>query len=132
MTAFGENINLWDVEKKEAIATLGAESDISAIAFSHDGQTIGAGLGNGSVSLWDVDTKELLFTDKSHEDAVTALVFSPDGKKFATGGGAFDKRVVLWDIASVIKKIEERKKVCRPLVGTCQKSGHFICGVFTC
>ena len=117
VTEHSGNIHLWDVEKKEDIATLKAGSDISAIAFSKDGKTIGAGSINGSVSLWDMETKELLFTDKSHEGDVTAIAFSPDGSKFATGGGAFDRKVVLWDIASVIQKIEEQKKNVAVLLG---------------
>ncbi len=116
VTVSSGNIHLWDVEKKEDIATLEAGS-VSAIAFSPDGKTIGSGSINGSVSLWDVETKELLFTDKSHEDDVTAIAFSPDGSKFATGGGAFDRKVVLWDIASVIQKIEEQKKNVAVLLG---------------
>ena len=64
-----------------------------------------------------METQELVFTDKSHEDDVTAIAFSPDGSKFATGGGVFDKKVVLWDIASVIQNIEEQKKNVAVLLG---------------
>ena len=120
------------MEKKESIATLKAETRVSIIAFSTDGKRIVSGLVDGSVSLWDMETQELVFTDKSHEDDVTAIAFSPDGSKFATGGGVFDNKVVLWDIASVIQKIEEQKKKCCRLVGARHKSGHIICGVFTC
>ena len=112
-----ENINLFDVEKKESIATLKAETSVSIIAFSTDGKRIVSGLVDGSVSLWDMETQELVFTDKSHEDDVTAIAFSPDGSKFATGGGVFDNKVVLWDIASVIQKIEEQKKNVAVLLG---------------
>ena len=115
MTNSNGNINLWDVEKKEDIATLEAGSGI--IAFSPDGKTIGSGSGWGSVSLWDVETKELLFADKSHKYDVTALAFSSDGSKLASGGGIFDKKVVLWDIAGVIQKIEEQKKNVAVLLG---------------
>ena len=87
MTVFSGYINLWDVEKKEDIATLEAGGPV--IAFSPDGKTIGSGLGGGSVSLWDVETKELLFTDKSHQGDVTALMFSPDGSKLGFRGRAF-------------------------------------------
>ena len=78
---------------------------------------VATGTRGGSISLWDVETQELVFTDKSHEDDVTALAFSSDGAKLASGGGAFDKKVVLWDIAGVIQKIEEQKKNVAVLLG---------------
>ena len=110
--AFSGNIHLWDMEKKEDIATLESESNKSAIAFSPDGKTIGSGLISGPVRLWDVETMELLFTDKSHQDDVTALMFSPDGSKLASGGGRSDRKVILWDIADVIHKkgVEEEEQ----------------------
>ena len=117
VTVSSGNINLWDVEKKEGIATLEAEDDVTSLTFSSDGQMVATGSRDGSVSLWDVETKELVFTDKSHQDDVTVLMFSSDKSKLASGGGPFDKKVVLWDIAGVIQKIEEQKANVAILLG---------------
>ena len=111
VTASSEKINLFDLETKESIATLEAEDEVTSLTFTQDGGLLATGLRDGSISLWDVETQELVFTDKSHEDDVTALAFSSDGAKLASGGGPFDNKVVLWDIAGVIQKIEEQKKM---------------------
>src|SRR6266540_29533 len=42
-------------------------------------------------------TGELLHTLEGHEEAVTCLAFSPDGKMLATGSP--DRTVRLWDVA---------------------------------
>ena len=117
MTASSEKINLFDLEKKEIVATLETEGDVASLTFSPDGRMVATGTRGGSISLWDVETQELVFTDKSHNDDVTALAFSSDGAKLASGGGAFDTKVVLWDIAEVIAKIEEQKKNVAVLLG---------------
>ena len=116
-TASSEKIDLFDLETKESIATLEAEVDVTSLNFTQDGGLLATGLGDGSISLWDVETKEIVFTDKSHQDDVTALAFSPDGSKLASGGGTFDSKVVLWDIAEVIQKLEEQKKNVAILLG---------------
>ena len=117
VTASSEKINLFDLETKESIATLEAEDEVTSLTFTQDGGLLATGLRDGSISLWDVETQELVFTDKSHEDDVTALAFSSDGAKLASGGGPFDNKVVLWDIAGVIQKIEEQKKNVAVLLG---------------
>ena len=117
VTASSEKINLFDLETKESIATLEAEDEVTSLTFTQGGGLLATGLRDGSISLWDVETQELVFTDKSHEDDVTALAFSSDGAKLASGGGPFDNKVVLWDIAGVIQKIEEQKKNVAVLLG---------------
>ena len=43
VTASSEKINLFDLEKKEIVATLEAEGDVTSLTFSADGQMVAAG-----------------------------------------------------------------------------------------
>ena len=64
VTASSEKINLFDLETKESIATLEAEDEVTSLTFTQDGGLLATGLRDGSISLWDVETQELVFTDK--------------------------------------------------------------------
>jgi len=48
------------------------------------------------VKLWDVENGKCIRTFSKHTDSVTACVWFPDGKHFASGGN--DKRIFMMDI----------------------------------
>ena len=49
------------------------------------------------VIFWDLATGEPAGTLRGHEDYVSAVAFSADGKLLATG--SFDHTVKVWDVA---------------------------------
>src|SRR5262249_50907252 len=51
-----------------------------------------------TVRIWDPDHGQLLETPPGHEKAVTALAWSPDGKRLASGSE--DHTVRLWEMPS--------------------------------
>jgi hypothetical protein len=93
-------VRLWDLEKLEPGAVrLECASQVNALAFAPNGQSLLAAANDGSVELWDVRTASVEWDQaKGHGGLGTfALAFAPDGKTILSGGG--DGRVVLRDAA---------------------------------
>ncbi len=69
------------------------------VALSPDGKTLAAATLDKEVKLWSVETgKEVTVIVTDHKDGAIDVVFSPDGKLLATGGGRKDGSIRLWDI----------------------------------
>jgi serine/threonine protein kinase/WD40 repeat protein len=69
---------------------------IWGLALSHDGKTLVSGHLDGHIGLWDAATGKLLKpAERSHTDRVVSVVFSPNGKVFATA--SHDKKIKLWN-----------------------------------
>ncbi len=67
-----------------------------SFALSPDGRTIAVGAGHGSIGLHELASGKEIRKLEGHQDQVTALAFSGDGKKLASG--STDTTVLLWDI----------------------------------
>ncbi|KAF9433014.1 phosphomevalonate kinase [Entomortierella beljakovae] len=52
-------------------------------------------IGDGSTVIWDPVTNETVHTLNGHTGAINSIMYSPDGKRIASGGA--DKKVLLWD-----------------------------------
>lgn len=79
------------------IATLAGHTDhVRDIEFSSD-RTLLASCGqDGTIRLWNIDTKEQVTSIKVQEKTLYAIAFSPDGKTLATGGRG--GTVTLWNV----------------------------------
>lgn len=96
-------------------------ANITAVAYSPDGQVIASGDADGVIKLWEANTNLLLHTiyvstvqfvkektDKSRETiklGINQLAFSPDGKYIAANGyfaeaDAPHESIKLWDVLS--------------------------------
>jgi WD40 repeat protein len=69
------------------------------MAFSPDGALLARASREGTVSLWDVASGELVDVLRGHLLGVHDVAFSPDGQRLASAS-AKNEAVKLWDVAS--------------------------------
>ena len=96
-TGYDGKVIVWDVEKREARASLEQHKGwVRSSAISPDGKHFATGGEDGAAIVWSLgDEVKEAKTIKAHETAVYSLAFSPDGKTLATA--STDKTAKLWD-----------------------------------
>ena len=72
---------------------------ISSISISQDGKFLAVGERGQSpcVTVWSVDTFEVIATLSAHKHGVGCMAFSPDGRYLVTVGFKLDRQLILWD-----------------------------------
>ncbi|WP_422929066.1 WD40 repeat domain-containing protein [Singulisphaera sp. PoT] len=80
-----------------------SDFEVKSVAFSPDGRTVAAAMirldvESASVEVWEVPTGKSKGTLKGLDPEIRQVVFTPDGKSFATVGSDGDTR--LWDTAT--------------------------------
>lgn len=91
----------------------GSYSKVTALTIGPEGRLLALGLEDSSICFWDLTTGSLDFRLLEHDEAVTAISFSPDGTELATGArfGADKRRlldkdrsvstpIIFWDLRS--------------------------------
>ena len=96
--ASGIGVWLYDASTARALALLPTESPVNSVAFSLVG-TLAAGLDNGQVELWEVETGERIGTLRHADWGEVRVAFSADGSLLASGG-QWNPTVYLWDVAA--------------------------------
>ena len=86
-------IRLTDVSTGRELATL-TDHLSSNLTLSPDGKTVAFDSGD-KIHLWNTETRALLDTGPLNDILISALVFSPDGKKLV--GGTMEGKVQMWN-----------------------------------
>lgn len=104
-----KTIKLWDAETGKNIVTIMGNNDwVADLAFSPDGKLIASCCKNSlskistddhmMIKLWDTVTGKQIAVLVGHEDAVTSIAFSTNGKYLASGSR--DRTIKLWDMST--------------------------------
>ncbi|MGD8475487.1 MAG: hypothetical protein PVH59_15325, partial [Anaerolineae bacterium] len=71
---------------------LGHDEEVSALAFSPDGQLIATGSADTTVIFWQLETGEVESSSVGHWSTVTTMTFSDDSAMMLTGGADYKVR----------------------------------------
>ena len=107
----------------------GHEDRVTSVAWSPDGRWLATGSWDQTIRLWDVGSlpdsgvqNEGSATGPrvlhGHEDRVTSIAWSPDGRWLASGGGGWDVTARLWDLSALLAPSEEGGIDISPETGT--------------
>jgi WD40 repeat protein len=89
-------VKLWNIETRRPISELSLGGNVSAVAFSPDGQRLITGDDHGNVQVWKPLGLDRPMVSVAHLGLVTTVAFSPDRHTFASG--SHDKTVRIWDV----------------------------------
>ena len=100
---------LYETGTSRAQALLPSASPVHSVSFSLDG-ILAAGLDNGQVELWDVETGERIGTLRHADWGNVTVVFSRDGTALASGSA--EQVIKLWNVET-----RRQSGIWRPALG---------------
>ncbi len=118
-------IRVWDAETHEAITELvgpGVQEDGngSGIGFSADGKYLIAGNEQGKLLVWNCDSWRLDRELSAHQNRITAVSWSPDGKHVATASqvrhsGFARGEIKIWNTSTwqVVRQVQHHDERIR-------------------
>lgn len=98
-TQDGEVVTLYDPLSGNVMRTFPKlPTHIIQLAFSDNGRQVAAGINDGSVWVWTLDTDAAWHTGPVHAPSTRYVVFSPDSAVLLSAGA--DGKGILWDAGS--------------------------------
>jgi Prp8 binding protein len=77
-------VRIWDVRRRGSVVNLNSEYQVTAVSFGESqDQVISSGIDN-EIKVWDLRNASVALTLHGHNDTVTCLDLSPDGRYMKT------------------------------------------------
>lgn len=89
------------------------------LQFSRDGRTL-IGIQGPDVQLWDAITGKPRARLRGHENWVTSLALSPDGRRLLTSGA--ESTAVCWDVAELLRQTPKLNPLADAELAACWKA----------
>lgn len=93
-----EDVLLWDVKLGSQLAmlhTVGSRALVSCMTLSPNSKELAVGYQDGTIRLWNLETRDCRVTFEAHKKAISALRYDESGSRLASGSQ--DTDIVLWD-----------------------------------
>jgi WD40 repeat protein/serine/threonine protein kinase len=94
-TCWDGTVKLWDVGSTKQLAVFHMQPHCYDAGFSPDGKLIAVASQN-SVMVYDVKSQQCVHRLQGHQNTVSRVVFSPDGRSLATS--SHDRSIRIWDV----------------------------------
>jgi WD40 repeat protein len=94
---------VWDLDRKESIATFRRSGSLDAVDFRADGEQLAFAGADGTIGLGDPDTGEQQMVLRGSQSSVVRVSFSPDGTRLASMGTDGVLRVWALDLDELIE-----------------------------
>jgi WD40 repeat protein len=94
---FRANLAAWRYHLHTLRRVLAHPAGVSAVAWSPHGQTLATACWDRTTQIWDLATGKARVQPIKHDQWITGLAFSPDGKTLLTSGYSV---VTAWDVDS--------------------------------
>jgi WD40 repeat protein len=111
--AGSNNVTLWDVETRKAIAKwIGHTDVVCALCWSADGERVASGSWDGTARIWNIHSGRTVLIIQTGHRWVHAVMYSPDSSKLATGGDD-ENAVKIWDAKTgkLLKTLKHHRTV---------------------
>jgi WD40 repeat protein len=103
---FGGIIEIWNIQKQSCLTKLqGHDTNVSSVAFNHDGSLLASGAHDGGVKIWDISKNACIaaLNSQTHENQSSelcrSLLFSRDSTLLITGAGRTAPcQIAIWDL----------------------------------
>lgn len=103
VTRGDETVRIWDIAGNNTSpiqALEGFTTDVLSSVFSPDGQKLALATTHGIIRVWDIAASTCTQTIETYARSLSALAFSPDGKRIASVCGKNSRTLRMWDVAT--------------------------------